>query len=304
MNSDQSSASHNSPKVTSLISVADDGLADLMKFDTRALSIITAREPEKSSNTMNPPASKRTTGLKPLEVGTKRKIDQQEEDEGEANLPWYTRDYDADELGLMGDIELDKVLNEFYDESTKDSKGKSPEDNIPAKRCRREPQSGVPDIQFTSVEETITHNDQLVCKSLDPRVYQKHPFGCRCNETSHPASVATTSVSDNPTDYTSPFAVPSCYIQFVRSRPAGMVHPGSIFENAACNKKSLSAASYETGTAGDAAAPSAMGTHDLALKHLSPVLYQRDSPYNLEAWNEEYLELLQPNELERAERGD
>lgn len=309
MNSDQSSASQNSPKVTNLMSVADDGLTNLMKFDTRALSIPKALEPEKSSKTMDPAVSERTTGLKPLEVMAKRKRDQQEEDEGEANLPWYTRDYDSDELGLMGDTDLDKVLDAFYDEGAKDSERKGPEDNAPAKRRRREPQSRVPDIHVTAVEEFFPRNDPSVCKSLDPRVYWKHPLGCGCNnKISHSASVETTTVSDNSTDYTSLFGAPSCYTETARSTAASdprRRHPGSIFEQVECNRKPPSAASSSiTGTTRYTAAPSPMATYDLAPEHLSPVLYSRDAPYDLQDWNEEYLELLQPNENERRALGE
>lgn len=118
-----------------------------------------------------------------------REVAQQEEKDAKANLPWYTRDYEADEMNLMSDTELNQLLDDFYGESAEKLSGKAPEKASPVERYRHKFQTGLLEKHAVSFEETIPYDSQTVCKSLDPRLYRKHPFGCGCNQGSHSSLV-------------------------------------------------------------------------------------------------------------------
>lgn len=131
---------------------------------------------------MNPDEYDWVTGLEPPAVMAERKAVQQEEDDAKANLPWYMRDYEADEMELMGDTELDQLLDDFYGEPAGELKRKTPEGTSPVERYHHESPSGVPDSHSVSATDTIPYDGQSACKSRDPRLYWKHPFGCGCNQ--------------------------------------------------------------------------------------------------------------------------
>ena len=140
----------------------------------------------------------RYIGLEPSEAMAVRKAVQQEEKDATARLRWYTRDYAADEMKIMGNAELNKLLDDFYGVAEQLNE-KEPEENPPIERYQYEVPSGLPNNHTVPMEDTIHYYGQSVCKSPDPRFYWKHPFGCGCNQGSHSAAAKTTNLPNTST---------------------------------------------------------------------------------------------------------
>ena len=144
---------------------------------------------------MYPDESDWVTGLRPFEGMVERNVAQLTENNAKASLSWHIRAYEADKIELMGDSELEQVLDDFYGESAGEQNGKTLGESLPpAERYRRQLPNGLPDNHSVPVKNSVPYDGQSVCNFLDPRLYLKHPFGCGCNQGSRPAPAEITHV--------------------------------------------------------------------------------------------------------------
>lgn len=150
----------------------------------KALPNLRAPEREEPTEPGNPAEYDWATGNELSEVIAGRTAAQQTKHNARASPAWYTRDYEPEEAELMGDTELNQLLDDFYGETTAgEPDGKPPEET-----------SALWYKHAIPVNNSIPYIGRSGCVFLDPRVYVKHPWGCGCNQESQSAPAEITSV--------------------------------------------------------------------------------------------------------------
>lgn len=254
---------------------------------------------------MYPDEADWVTGLRPFEGVAERNAAQQTENIAKASLSWYKRDYEADQMELMGDSELNQVLDDFYDESAGEPNGKIPGQSLPpAELYRPQLLNGMPDNHSVLVKNSVPYDVQSVCNSLDPRLYLKNPIGCGCNQGSRPApaeithvpSCSTTEARSQSWNYSE--SIQGCGRQgnspaltaTFETKPAEMISSAGLKESVECGETGrtenfLPVAQYAfLETARNRAAPKREAPFVTTQEYQSSVPSERENTFNIQDW--------------------
>lgn len=233
-----------------------------------------------------------------------RKAIRGKEYHAKASLPWYIRDYEADEMELMGDIELGQLLDDFYGEPAGELNEKAPRETPPFKQLRQELPSGFLYNHAAPIENSIPHDYQSVCKSLDPRLYLKHPFACGCNQVSrfipaeitHAPSSSTTEAHSHPrscakflhdaeSQNKSPAVTSIVDAETTRKITAAELETSSKYEETECNKKFRPPIHcFYPETAENPAAPKITASFHANQESQSRVPSEPENSFNIQDW--------------------
>jgi hypothetical protein len=263
-------APYNGPKVATLSSNVSDALDNLWKFSAKDLSTQRALELEDSPKTLNLDTYEWINGLKLSRIVEKRKFSQQEEAKAKAYVTWIPSSHSTYELGSLPNTVLVSPPHELQKRTGKLKRKVSKEGEPEAKRYCYWPQSRAPENHSSSAACTTACNDLSGCKSLDPRLYQNHPFACGCSHISHLFSpeVITSSISSS--------GCTSCNPNIYERRP----------HSCRCNKPAPPAASsFTSGRTGSKASSKQNTSFDFEEQYEKPRLSKGNAPYGLEDWN-------------------
>lgn len=140
------------------------------------------------------------TGVEPSEAMAEKKATQETKHDATTSLPWYVRDYEAEETNLIGGTELNQLLDDFYGETAGKPDEKTPrKTSVLVERDRPELPSVLPYTHAILSKNSVPCNGRSVCASLDPTLYIKHPFSCGCNQGSRSAPAEITSMPSKST---------------------------------------------------------------------------------------------------------
>lgn len=163
-----------------------------------ALPATRAPKREGLPNAMRPNEDKFMTVLESSEVIAEIKAVQQEANDTTTILPWYTRDYEPDEMELMGDTELNQFVDEFYDEPAGELIETAPPNIWTAEayfdpRTRSNHLSGC-EGQDGSLAPTLPFNIETHVRRMSARLHAQEPAAAKQEasfniDQEHPSSV-------------------------------------------------------------------------------------------------------------------